>query len=67
MPAILTVTPVPELSMTFHVRRTVAEPPIVTLDGFALNVEIDGAGHAVAVTVVGAVACAPQLAVAVRL
>ena len=65
-PEILTLTPVPEVSVTFHDKRTVAAPPIVTLEGFATNELIVGAWQAAAVTVAVALDCAPQPAVAIN-
>lgn len=66
IPAIVTVTPVPELSITDHDKRTVWVPPIVTLPGLAEKELIVGGGHGLAVTVVCDVACAPQPTVAVN-
>lgn len=59
-PLILTVTPVPDVSVTFHDSRTVWLPPTVTLLGFAEKELIVGGGHDVAVIVTWAVANASQ-------
>jgi len=66
IPEIVTVAPVPELSVTFHERRTVWPPPIVTLLGDAVKLFTVGAGQVDAVTVVCADAVAPQPAVAFK-
>ena len=67
IPAIDTVTPVPDGSVVDHDRRTVCDPPLVTTLGLALKALIPGAKQEVAVTVVWAVEVAPHPAVAVRL
>lgn len=61
-----TLPPVPEVSVTFQDKRTVWPPPIVTLDGFALNEFIAGEGQLFAVTVACAEDAAPQPDVAFR-
>lgn len=60
IPAIVTVTPVPELSLTLQERRTVWPPPIVTAEGDAVKLFTFGAGQVDAVTVVCADAVDPQ-------
>jgi len=65
IPWIETPAPVPELSVTVQASRTDWLPPIVTADGVAVKEFIVGAGQAEAVTVVCAVAWAPQPTVAV--
>ena len=60
IPAIVIVSPVPDGSVTFHDRRTVALLPTVTVDGAAVNEVMFGWGHAFTVTVVSAVLCEPQ-------
>jgi hypothetical protein len=65
MPAIVTETPVPDGSVTFHERRTFWPPPIVTLEGFAVNDCMLGGGQEVATTLVCAADDAPQPLVAV--
>jgi len=52
MPAIDTVTPVPDGSVSDHDRRTVCAPPIVTELGVAVKKLIPGAKQELAVTVV---------------
>lgn len=64
-PGMDTVKPVPEDSVMDHCKRTMTFPPIVTLDGVAVNELIVGGGHALAVTVVCAVDCVPHPALAV--
>lgn len=59
-PAIEMVTPVPELSVTSHDRRTVAWFPTVTEDGAAVKEFIVGCGHAPTVTVAAAMLCEPH-------
>jgi hypothetical protein len=66
IPEIETLTPVPELSVTFQDKRTVWPPPIVTLAGEAEKLLIVGAAHATAVTVACAEDVAPQPEVALR-
>ena len=60
IPGIETVTPVPDGSVMDHARRTVALPPIQTAFGVAVKELIPGAGHAVAVTVLCALAELPH-------
>ena len=59
-PAIVMVTPVPDVSVTFHDSRTVTWFPVVTVEGAAVNEFMVGGGHALTVTVVVAVAWLPQ-------
>ena len=66
IPWSVTLVPVPELSVVVQASRTDWLPPIVTADGVAVKEFIVGAGQAEAVTVVCAVAVAPQPTVAVR-
>ncbi len=65
IPAIVTLTPMPELSITVQASLTVWPPPIVTELGVAVNEFIVGDGQAVTLTVVCATVCAPHAAVAV--
>lgn len=50
-PEIVTLTPLPDVSLIDHARRTIWLPPIRTDDGVAVNDVMLGAGHAVTVTV----------------
>lgn len=65
IPWIVTLVPVPELSVVVQASRTDWLPPIVTADGVAVKELIVGAGQAEAVTVVCTVAWPPQPTVAV--
>lgn len=60
MPAIVMVTPVPDVSVMFHDKRTVWLPPRLTELGVAENELMVGAAHALAVMVVWAVVVAPH-------
>jgi hypothetical protein len=66
MPEILTLTPKPELSTTFHDKRTVSFAPMVTPEGAAVNKVMVGLAHALAVTATCAWLWLPQPAVAVK-
>ncbi len=66
IPAIVIVRPVPDVSVTFHARRTVAWLPTVTDDGVAVNELMFGCGQELTVTVVVAVLWEPQPALAIN-
>lgn len=65
-PLILTVSPVPEVSVIFHASLTVWLPPTVTLFGFAEKELIVGGGQADAWIVTWAVESVPQLVVTIN-
>ena len=50
-PGMVIVTPVPEVSLMDHARRTMLLPPISTAFGVAVKDMICGAGHAATLTV----------------